>query len=275
MSAIKFSIVTMAYNAEHEINETMLSVLKQDYRPIEYIVVDGGSTDGSNNIIENIISEYSTSDIEIKYKSEPDQGISDAFNKGIAKSTGDVIGLINAGDQLMPGALKKKAAFLNDSVDIVYGKTLFVDKTNHLKYLRQIPDHLDISKIKYNGLIFTHQSAFVKKKIYAQYGLYDTSFKYVMDTELFANFVEHGVKFFYIDEVLVSMLAGGISSRPSLALVKENIRVAEKYGGYSKKKIYARWIMRLPRYYIVCCLKKFSKIWLFLIGKRRAMGYDS
>lgn len=269
----KISIVTISYNAENEIEETIKSVLQQHYRPLEYLLIDGASKDRTPVIIKNSIKKMQHVGIEVKYVSEPDNGISDAFNKGIHLSTGDIVGLINAGDGLCADALEKVGkAFEELDADIIYGNTVCIDKKNKISYLRQIPKGIDVKRIKYDGLIFTHQSAFVRKEVYEKYGLYDTSFKHVMDSDLFAKFAENDVKFCYINETLVSMLAGGISSKPTLKLVRENIRVAKRYGGYSAFKIYVRWIIGLPRSYVVAIIKKCPFLWYLLIGKERMMN---
>ena len=269
----KISIVTISYNAENEIEETIKSVLQQHYRPLEYLLIDGASKDRTPVIIKNSIKKMQHVGIEVKYVSEPDNGISDAFNKGIHLSTGDIVGLINAGDGLCADALEKVGkAFEELDADIIYGNTVCIDKKNKISYLRQIPKGIDVKRIKYDGLIFTHQSAFVRKEVYEKYGLYDTSFKHVMDSDLFAKFAENDVKFCYINETLVSMLAGGISSKPTLKLVRENIRVAKRYGGYSAFKIYVRWIIGLPRSDVVAIIKKCPFLWYLLIGKERMMN---
>lgn len=275
MHFVKFTIVTIAYNAENEIEDTLNSVLQQDYKYIEYIIVDGKSEDHTNEIIKKYIPQLVNRGIEIQYTSEKDAGISDAFNKGIKKATGDVIGLINAGDCLLPGALKKINEIFDDSVDILYGKTLCIDKKYGLKYLRKIPDNLDLGRMKYDGLIFTHQSAFVRKSVYDKHGLYDISFKYVMDTDLFVKFYQEGIQFKYVDEVLVSMQAGGISSKASYALLKENIRIGEKYEGYSKAELYRKWICGVPRRIVVKFAKHFPKFWYEMIGEERRWKDES
>lgn len=271
MTLLKFSIVTICFNSEKEIEDTMISVITQNYRPLEYILVDGASKDSTNEIIQRVINKHSDEGVAFIYNSEPDKGISDAFNKGIQRATGDIIGLINSGDGLMPRALEKLAeAFAkNPEADVIYGNTLCVDKENNLQYLRRIPSNIDSNRFKYNGLGFTHQSAFVRKKIYDKLGLYDISYKYVMDTELFCKFAQSKVRFIYLDETIVSMLAGGISSKPSISLLKENMRVAEKYGGYKKPVQIARWLRGVPHNYVVRLLKRYPRVWNFLIGKKR------
>ena len=93
--AEKISIITISYNSKNTIEKTILSILGQSYRPLEYVFVDGGSKDGTINLIKKYIPELEKAGIEVNYKSEPDKGISDAFNKGIQRSSGDIIGIIN------------------------------------------------------------------------------------------------------------------------------------------------------------------------------------
>ncbi len=270
-----FSVITICFNAVDLIEETMKTVLRQDYSNIEYIIVDGGSNDGTQNKIEEIIPIFEKKGISVKYTSESDRGISDAFNKGIRKATGDVIALINAGDCLLPGVLKKLADNWEDTDQVVYGKTLAIDKENNLRYLREIPDNVDLSKIAYSGLVFTHQSAFVKKEVYDKYGLYDVDIKYIMDSFLFAHFYECGVHFRYFDEVLVSMLYGGISSRPSKEMLKEKILLSEKYNGPSEKSILVAYYKSIPIDFIKSVIRKNPRLWLLMIGQKRAISKDA
>lgn len=107
--AEKISIITISYNSQKTIEKTILSILGQSYRPLEYVLVDGGSKDGTIELIKKYIPELEKAGIEVNYKSEPDKGISDAFNKGIQRSSGDIIGIINSDDQLMDEALMKIA----------------------------------------------------------------------------------------------------------------------------------------------------------------------
>ena len=264
-----FSIITIVYNAADLIEETMRSVLDQNYPEIEYIIIDGSSNDGTQVKIEKLLPAFIRKGIKTIYSSEPDKGISDAFNKGIRKASGDIIVLINAGDCLLPGALEKVADAWAEDDEIVYGKTLAIDKKNNLRYLREIPCNLDLSKMVYNGLVFTHQSAFVKKTVYDKYGLYDENIKYIMDSFLFIHFYQMGVHFRYLDEVLVSMLYGGISSKPSKGMLQEKIKLSEKYHGYSKKTIIFNHYKKIPIFYCKSIIRKFPWLWMKVIGKKR------
>ena len=272
MHMIKFSIITISYNAVKLIEETMNSVLNQNYTNIEYIIIDGNSTDGTQAIIENKIPELNKRNIQVQYSSEPDKGISDAFNKGILKATGDIIALINAGDCLLPGVLEKIANNWLDTDQIIYGKTLAIDKEHNLRYLREIPNNIDLSKIAYNGLVFTHQSAFVKREVYEKYGLYDDNIHYIMDSFLFAHFYENNVHFRYYDEVLVSMLFGGISSKPSKKMLKEKILLSKKYNGPSTNKIILNYYKGCLFYFLKRGIRKNKKLWNLMIGKKRQIS---
>ena len=117
---MKISLVTITYNSEKNIEETILSIIQQDYDDIEYIIIDGGSTDNTLKIIEKYRHHIA------KLISEPDKGISDAFNKGIELSTGQVVGLINSDDFLQKGSIKALVEFIgrNDGYDVYYGNSL-------------------------------------------------------------------------------------------------------------------------------------------------------
>ena len=267
-----FSIVTICRNAEKEIESTILSVLQQQNAKIEYIIIDGASTDRTTQNISKFTDEIEKKCVSFRYISAPDKGIADAFNKGIYLATGDVIGLINAGDTLLPGALEELNRVFSDDMDIVYGNTVCIDRENNLKYLREKPNNIDLSQIAKNGLIFTHQSAFVKKKLYDCVGVYDISFRIIMDEELFIRFYNSGARFQYIDFNLVSMLAGGISSKPSKTIYKEHIEISERYGGISRKVLIFSYIKNIPISFIKRIAKKNKKLWYFLIGKDRILN---
>lgn len=273
-SSTFFSIITICYNAESEIMETLKSVYTQQYKNYEYIIIDGMSSDNTMSIVKRFQGLFDRIGIKMRYISEKDRGISDAFNKGIKLAKGDYIGLINAGDMLMPNSLKTINSFLEESDEVIYGKTLFIDKKRNLQYLRPIPQDLDLSLMKYNGLVFSHQSAFVKRVVYEKYGLYDLSYKIIMDWDLFLLFYNSGVKFRYCDAVLVAMLAGGISTLGTYSMLKEEIRLSKKYNGYPIYRIFLKWVFKYNLLRIVKNIIKTScpLVWYKLIGKDRIMN---
>lgn len=160
----KVSIITISYNSEKTIEKTFQSILKQSYRPLEYVLVDGGSTDGTIDLIKKYIPVFMESGIEVNFKSEPDKGISDAFNKGIERSTGDIIGIINSDDQLMENVLIKIVKTFDQNIDVVCGDCLWLDEKHNLKYVRKSKMQLD--KLKYE-MVLMHVGLYsVSVKIY-------------------------------------------------------------------------------------------------------------
>lgn len=264
-----FTIITIVFNDVLHIKKTIMSVLSQNCSIIEYIIVDGCSTDGTVEIIKKLRPQIERKCKKFVFITEPDKGISDAFNKGINHASGDIIGLINSGDGLIPDTINFLNGKITEEDDIVYGKTLAVDEKFGLEYLREIPSNVDMSKVKYNGLCFTHQSAFVKKRIYDMYGMYDLNYRYIMDTDLFIRFYESGVKFRYIDSVLVSMLCGGISSYNTKKIVEEKIRLSKKYNGASAIKIWIEYYKEKPIVFIKNLIRRYPEVFYKLIGEER------
>ena len=130
MERLKVSMITICYNAEKTIAKTIESVLSQDYENLEYIIVDGGSKDHTIDIIKSYENE------KIRWISEKDNGISDAFNKGIKMATGDFIGLINADDYLLPHAIANLILACHECTDVLYGNTIVNDEENELKLVK-------------------------------------------------------------------------------------------------------------------------------------------
>mgnify|MGYP002518173566 FL=1 len=184
MEQLKVSMITICYNAEKTIAKTIESVLNQDYENLEYIIVDGGSKDHTTDIIKG----YEPG--KIRWISEEDNGISDAFNKGIKMARGDLIGLINADDYLLPHAIANLTLACNESTDVLYGNTIVNDEENGLKLIKYAGSE---EELEYS-LPFIHQSSLVRKKAYEQYGGYSEKYKICMDYDLFARFYRGGGK---------------------------------------------------------------------------------
>ena len=195
------SIVTVVLNGEGEIRKTIESVIRQKYEKWEYIFIDGGSTD---NTVE-IIKEYE--EYNISWISEKDNGISDAFNKGIGRACGSIIGILNAGDWYEDGAIERiVAAFLqNGNVDIVCGDVQYWQGKEKAYRCASRPDLLE------KEMSVTHPSCFVKKKVYDRYGMFDTEYKLAMDYELLLRLKNAGGCFLVISEILANMQHGGVS----------------------------------------------------------------
>ena len=171
----KISIITITYNSEATLDETILSVTMQAYPALEYVIIDGGSTDGTLDIIQKYKDK-----IQIVV-SEPDHGISDAFNKGITKATGEIIGIINSDDILLPGALQKVAEEYDPKVDVYSGHILFWDVDTDETFSSYPDVTFDTLKLQYN---VAHPARFIRKDAYERYGLYREDLRYMMDIEL-------------------------------------------------------------------------------------------
>lgn len=235
---VKISIVTITYNSEKTLEETFESILAQNYKPLEYIIVDGCSNDGTIQIIEKYLEIFKKNNIEVKYKSEKDSGISDAFNKGVSQATGEIVGIINSDDKLASGALEKISSVYNDSVGVYYGDCI-IFKDGQREELIAVPKFSKDRKTLYIGMSLYHPSTFIAKSIYDQYGLYDTSYKMCMDRDLLLRIYTSGVEFLYISEPLACYREGGANQVNYNITANENELISVKYG---MKKCKARLI---------------------------------
>lgn len=223
----KISVVTITYNSQDTIRKTIESVISQKYRPLEYVLVDGGSSDKTGEIIESYFDEFKTRGIEYSFKSESDEGISDAFNKGIQRSTGEIIGIINSDDQLENDALSVISNNFDDDVDVLCGDCLWVDKEKKISYIRK--SKLKLNKLKHE-MVIMHPTCFVRKKAYETYGCFDKNLKFCMDKDLMARFYRKGAHFKYIPFTISVMAAGGISDINYKQVFDEGVIIAERNG---------------------------------------------
>jgi glycosyltransferase involved in cell wall biosynthesis len=199
------SIITIVFNGEKYIEETIKSVISQDKINLEYIIIDGGSTDNTISIVNKYLDKISL------FISEPDKGIYDAINKGISHSNGILVGLIHCGDYYSPNVLEKvMVTFQKSNADIVYGNQIIIEEYNN--ELIERFNNGDHTKLKY-GMTIPHPSTFVSKSCYDKYGYYSINFKISSDYSYFLTLYIANLKFIKIDEVLAYFRAGGVSSR--------------------------------------------------------------
>jgi glycosyltransferase involved in cell wall biosynthesis len=217
------SVITIVYNGEKHIEDAIKSVIDQSYPNIEYIVVDGASKDGTVSIIKKYEQSIHT------WVSEPDKGISDAFNKGLRLATGEIIGMINADDWYEQDAVEK-AVHAIEGYDIVYGdlrlwkegKVDFVLRGDH-HYLR-------------NEMTINHPTVFVRKKCYDQFGVFDSSYKCAMDYDLMLRLMENNCRFNYVPATISNMRWDGLSDKRWLLGCKETLKIKNKYLPQQKLK---------------------------------------
>lgn len=220
---MKISIITICYNSEKTIKETIESVLDQRFPNIEYVIKDGGSKDSTLNIINQMSKDNCV------VCSRQDTGISDAFNQGIRMSTGDCIGIINSDDILLPDAseLVEKAFRENPDVDVVYGNCICFKNELNDGYIFKPNTNLELLKSRF---YLMHPAIFVKKSAYEKYGLFDCNYRNSMDFELVSRFYFAGAKFKYIDEVLSAFRAGGVSDSSFKRTMIETKRIGIRNG---------------------------------------------
>ena len=219
----KISIITVCYNSAKHIEECIQSIVTQEYENLEYIIIDGGSTDGTLDIISKYRNKIAY------FVSEPDKGISDAFNKGIKAATGDIIGIINSDDFMMPGAINKVAAEFEEGVDVYRGYCVVWNEELNTKRKIHPNERFNVPPF---GSIICHESSFISRKRYEILGGYKVSFKYAMDLDLFIRmYKDKGLKSKFIDVCVITFRTGGASSSPAYKLEEERKRLVLENGG--------------------------------------------
>lgn len=176
------TIITPSFNQAPYLEETINSVLGQTYPRIEYIIMDGGSTDGSVEIIKRYQNKLAY------WVSEKDRGQTDAINKGFARANGEVLGWINSDDTLLPNAVEEAVRFLNDNPDIglVYGDTHYID--DHSKVIGRFPAaQTDLARLRRGYVHIPQQASFFRKSIWDQIGPLDPEFFFAMDYDLWVR----------------------------------------------------------------------------------------
>lgn len=207
---MKISIITPSYNSAKTIARTINSVIAQDYPNLEYLIIDGGSTDDTAKIVTSYQDK-----ININFISETDNGIYDAMNKGIKMASGDIIGILNSDDFFSDNDILSTVAnaFTNDGVDIVYGDIqYFSDDINKTTRYWKTGEYKN-NKLN-NGWIIPHPALFVKKTVYDLAGLYNSNFKIAGDYEFILRILKkHDFRLKYIPKVFVKMFNGGVSGK--------------------------------------------------------------
>ncbi len=214
----KITIITVCYNSVKTIEQTIQSVLKQNYPHVEYIIIDGASKDGTQKIISQYADKISL------FKSEPDNGIYDAMNKGLKLASGDIIGLLNADDIYAHGkVLSMVNAAFEQNVDACYGDLIYFQDANPNSIVRYWKSNDFKPGLFAKGWCPPHPTFFVRRTVYEQHGLFDTSYRMGNDVELMMRFLEKAkIKTTYIPQVLVHMRAGGVSNRSFKNIVIQN-----------------------------------------------------
>jgi len=203
---VKVSIITVCLNSAETIEDTIRSVILQDYKDIEYIVVDGASTDGTRKILQKYRNRISSC------VSESDKGIYDAMNNGIGLATGEIIGILNSDDVYAYNkVISDVAALLTaDHLDAVYGDLAYVNHKDGSKIVRYWQAGQYRPNAFYYGWVPPHPTFFCRKSVFERYGGFNTKYKTAADFELMLRFIEkHRITVGYIPKILVRMRTGG------------------------------------------------------------------
>ena len=226
------SVVTVVYNGEKYLEQTIQSVINQSYDNVEYIIIDGGSTDGTLDIIKKY--EHAID----YWVSEPDKGIYDAMNKGIMLCVGEMVGLINA-DDYYEGDIFLHIATTYDQYDcdVLYGDTYYiVDTKRDLLPAHHVGRRYGVFPYSYCwiwvDMLFGHPSTFVKRQVYKQYGLYDTKYEISADYEFFLRLYRHRVNFYYLQKSVANFRDGGISTTRITTKRDENFQIRKDNNRY-------------------------------------------
>lgn len=242
---MKISVITVCYNSAETIEDTIKSVISQDYPNLEYLIIDGGSTDNTKAIINKYSSKVSV------FISEKDKGMYDAINKGIDLATGDIIAILNSDDLYADETVlaKVSTAFKESEADAVYGDLYYVDRNDTDKVFRYWKSGKYKEGLFFKGWMPPHPAFFVKKEIYRKYGVFNLSLKSAADYELMLRFIQkHEISVSYLPHVLVKMRTGGKSNVTLKNRIKANKedRLAWKINDL-KPKWYTLWLKPISK----------------------------
>ena len=249
---MKISIITVCYNSQKTIIDTLDSLASQLDQNVEHIIVDGASTDSTLNIVKNFPHVA-------KIVSEPDKGIYDAMNKGIKSATGDVIGTLNADDFYIDNSVLSDVAkvFEDESVEACFADLVYVSHDDTNKIVRYWKSQDYVTGLFKSGWMPAHPTFFARKRVYEKYGLFDLNYKIAADFELLFRLIEQSkIKTKYIPKVIVKMRLGGTTNKSLsnvIAQNKEIITILKKqYPDFSLlnfvvKKLLGRFFQFLER----------------------------
>ena len=235
-----FSIITVTYNAGKVLEDTILSVISQTYRNVEYIIVDGNSKDNTLEIIGKYSKHIS------KMVSEPDKGLYDAMNKGIRMATGDYLCFLNAGDKFHEKeTLQKIAETLKDKdlPDVIYGETAIVDEDGNFLHMRRLstPDRLNWKSFK-QGMLVCHQAFLAKRELALKYP-YDMQYRFSADFDWCIRIMKEANCLHNTRLTLIDYLNEGMTTRNHKASLKERFRIMAKHYGWVSTILHHCWFV--------------------------------
>ena len=234
----RFSIITVTYNAEKVIEETIQSVITQTYKNYEYIIIDGASKDNTLSVIDKY------KDMISSVVSEPDKGLYDAMNKGIATATGDYLCFLNAGDSFHEDdTLQLMVHSINDNElpDVLYGETAIVNKEGHFLHMRrlQTPEKLTWKSFK-QGMLVCHQAFFAKRSLAEPF---DLSYRFSADFDWCIRVMKKAKTLHNTHITVIDYLDEGLTTQNHKASLKERFRIMAKHYGWISTVAYHIWFV--------------------------------
>ena len=249
---MKITIITATYNSADTLQPCMQSVAVQNYEDLEYVIVDGCSKDDTVSLIKENQMQFAN----LQWISEPDKGIYDALNKGIAMASGDVIGFVHSDDFLADPTIISQimAEFKNEEVQGVYGDLHYIDKNNQNKVIRTWKSCAFKPKLLQQGWMPPHPTLFLKKEIYQTHKGFNLDYKIAADYDFMLRVLQDPkFKFSYLPQVITKMRVGGASNKSLKNIIA---KTKEDYSAIKKNKLsYPIWVL---------CAKNISKIPQFL-----------
>jgi len=244
---MKVSIITVVYNGVEHVGDCIKSVLSQTHKDIEYIVIDGASSDGTMQVVDSFKNRIAC------IISEKDKGMYYALNKGILMAKGDVVGFLHSDDLYADEHSLEKVVkiFGTEGVESVYAGILYVEKNNTNRIIRYWRSERHTESLFRKGWMPPHTSFFVKKIVYEKHGLFNTSFKIAADYELMLRFLyKYRISSFFLDDAIVKMRYGGVSNRNIsniIAKSREDRMICKSYNlGYMS--LLMKNLQKLPQF---------------------------
>lgn len=236
----KFSIITVTYNAGKVLEDTIQSVVFQTYRNVEYIIVDGGSTDNTLDVVHKYQERIS------KVISEPDKGLYDAMNKGIRMATGDYLCFLNAGDELHENETLQNIVYTlkgKELPDVIYGETAIVDEEGHFLHMRRLstPEHLHWKSFK-EGMLVCHQAFFARREL-ALANPYDLRYRFSADFDWCIRIMKQSKNLHNTHLTLIDYLNEGMTTQNHKASLKERFRIMTKHYGWISTILHHGWFV--------------------------------
>lgn len=247
---MKVTIITATYNSAKTLEQCMQSVLNQTHQPLEYLIIDGASTDGTLDLAQKYLNAFPQT---IKIVSEPDQGIYDALNKGLNRATGDIIGFLHADDLFESSEVLAQivGVFQNKDCDGVYGNLQYVSKDNPDKLIRNWISNSFKPELLQKGWMPPHPTLFLRQKVYEHYGTFDTSYSIAADYDFMLRIFSGGITSVFLNKYITKMRVGGKSNSINNLIKKmqEDLKALRKnkVGGFYS--LFLKNISKVPQFF--------------------------